>query len=171
MTEIWKDIEGYEGLYQVSNLGRVKRVTAWDVNTKTYYEKEKIMMPTDNGHGYLIVGLRKNTERKNHYVHRLVATAFIDRKDGCNYINHLDYNIKNNAADNLEWCTQKENVNYSSQKMRHRKSKTYSKTGERYIYLRKGRYRIVIDRKEYPSCATLEEAVFKRDAMLREGVR
>lgn len=168
MSEVWKDIDGYEGLYQISNLGRVKSLKKWDVNLRDYREEERMMSPTDNGHGYLIVCLRKNTHRKNFYVHRLVASAFLENRDGCDVVDHIDHDRKNNKADNLEWCTQKENVIRSSDRMRHRRSITHTNTGERYIYFSRGRYRLVIDRKEYPSSATLDAAIRKRDSILKE---
>lgn len=168
--EIWKDIGSYEGLYQVSNLGRVKSLKRWDVSQKEYIDGERFLTPTDNGKGYLIVGLRKEAKRQNHYVHRLVASAFVEKPDGCNCVNHIDYDTQNNNASNLEWCTQKENVRHSSHKMRHRKTQTRTNTGEKYIYFRKGRYRLVIDGKEYPTSATLEEAVKKREHLLKEVI-
>lgn len=167
MREQWKDVQGYEGRYKISNLGRVMSLKKWDVNLRCYTDKETLLSPTDNGHGYLIVGLRKDKRKKNHYVHRLVASAFVEKKDGCNYVNHKDYDTQNNIALNLEWCTQKQNIQHSSHRMRHRNSYSKTNTGEQYISLRKGRYRLVIDRKEYPTSSTLEEAVRKRDELLK----
>ena len=104
MDEIWKDIENYNGDYQVSNLGRVK----------SFAIGERILKPTDNGKGYLIVGLSCKAHRKNHYVHRLVAFAFIDNPNEYSEINHKDENIQNNSYENLEWCSRKYNCNYGS---------------------------------------------------------
>lgn len=67
--EQWRDIENYEGLYQISNLGRVKSLRRWDVGKIKHINCEKILTPTDNGRGYLIVSLFKNKKRKNHYIH------------------------------------------------------------------------------------------------------
>ena len=167
MNEEWKPIRGYDGRYEISNLGRIRVTKRWVVNSREYVDCEKIMNPTDNGHGYAIVGLRKNAVKKNHYVHRLVADAFVDNPHGYAVVNHIDHNTWNNMADNLEWCTQEENVRYSADRMRKRKSVGYSKTGEQYIYKRGNKYRLVIDRTEYPASATLEEAVRKRDAILK----
>lgn len=170
-SEIWKDVIGYEGLYQVSNLGRVKSLKKWDVNKKIFVSEENILKPSDNGNGYLIVGLRKERKRKNHYVHRLVAFAFVENVNNDNYVNHIDYDLRNNNANNLEWCTQKENVHHSVNRMRHRKSVTHTNTGERYIYYRKSQnvYRVVVDHHEYPPCGTLEDATKKRDEILKNG--
>ena len=108
MNEIWKDIVGYEGLYQVSNLGNVKRIN--------FFKKERFVIPCSNGSGYLYVSLSKNNKRKNFYIHRLVATAFIENHDNLPVINHKDENRSNNSVDNLEWCTQKYNCNYGLHK-------------------------------------------------------
>lgn len=111
MEEIWKDIKEYEDLYQVSNLGRVKSILFR--NNKAFIKKEKILTPTDNGKGYLIVGLCKNGLRKKQYVHRLVAQAFLDNKENYKEVNHKDCNTQNNSVDNLEWCTRSYNVKHS----------------------------------------------------------
>lgn len=171
MKEIWKDIKNYEGLYQISNLGRVKNLER-KVNDyrgeKTRTIKEKILSPFDNGNGYLAVTLVKNKKRKNYYIHRLVAFSFLSNPNHFGYVNHLDYNTKNNEVSNLEFCTQKTNVNYSAKNMKHRKNVTHTNTGERYICYRKNKcvYRVIIDNKEYPSFKTLEEAIKKRDEIL-----
>ena len=102
--EIWKDIEGFEGLYQVSNLGRVKSLV------RPYRRTEKIITATPNTAGYLIVGLRRPGSVKSMLVHRLVMQAFepISNADEMS-VNHKDFNITNNRLDNLEWCTVLEN--------------------------------------------------------------
>ena len=79
MQEIFKDIKGYEGLYQISNIGRVKALVFR--NGTTLKEKEKLLNPTDNGNGYLIIGLSKGGKKKNFYIHRLVAETFIDNPE------------------------------------------------------------------------------------------
>lgn len=170
MKEIWKPIKGYEGLYEVSNLGRVKslsrKVNSYlGENTRTMRER---IMKQRIRNSYFIVQLKKDGIRKSYQVHRLVAEAFIPNPKNKSIVNHLDYNPRNNIVDNLEWCTQKENVNYSIQRMKHKKSVTHTNTSERYIYYRKskGVYRVVIDKKEYPPFKTLEEAIKKRDEVL-----
>lgn len=135
--EVWKDIRGYEGLYQVSNMGRVKsleRSVRNNINGGIRVIKESLLSPTDNGNGYKILGLSKGRKRKNHYVHRLVAEHFVENPFEKPYVNHLDYDKSNNKATNLEWCTQVENVAYSTEHMRKPKSKyRISNTGEKYI--------------------------------------
>lgn len=168
--ECWRDVKGYEGLYQVSNHGNVrslKREVPQGKYGKTRLAGGSLMKPTNNGNGYLLVGLRRLGKRKNFYVHRLVAEHFIANDHGYKYVNHKDYDTSNNRADNLEWCTQKENTRYSAHKMRKpHKSWKQTATNEKHIYIRNGRFRLmvkgIIDRT-YP---TLEEAVKARGVVL-----
>lgn len=111
MKEKWKRIAGYEELYEISNFGRVKSLTFR--NGTTYRLKEKILSPTDNGKGYLIISLSKNTKRKNFYIHRLVAEAFLDNKKKLKEVNHIDCDTHNNCVNNLEWCDRSYNLKYS----------------------------------------------------------
>ena len=106
MKEIWKDIKGYEGLYQVSNLGRVKSLS------RKNHPKEEFRNLITNSKGYLIVNLLKNNKGKTNKVHRLVAEAFIPNPNNYPQVNHKDENKTNNHVDNLEWCTNKYNSNY-----------------------------------------------------------
>ena len=99
MEEIWKDIKGYEGLYQVSNLGRVK-------------SKRTILKPAKCE--YLKVSLCKKGSQNTYYVHRLVATAFLSNENNYTHVNHKDENKYNNNVDNLEWCDSKYNINYGN---------------------------------------------------------
>ena len=108
MEEIWKDIEGYEGLYQVSNLGNVK-----SLNYKRS-GREKILNPDKSETGYLYVQLYKNKESKHFRVHRLVANTFIENTNNYPYVNHIDECKSNNNISNLEWCTPKYNINHGS---------------------------------------------------------
>ena len=101
MEEIWEDVVGYEGSYQVSNLGRV-RSFAFDKNGR-------VMNLTTNPFGYIYVSLRKNLLNKKYFVHRLVGDAFILNPESKPFINHIDGVKANNRADNLEWCTRSEN--------------------------------------------------------------
>ena len=106
--EIWKDVKDYEGLYQVSNMGRVKSLNY----NKT--GKERIMKSYDSGHGYLQVQLCKDGKGKCYYVHRLVATAFLENPEGYNEVNHLDEDKTNNCVENLEYCSRLYNINYGT---------------------------------------------------------
>lgn len=107
MKEIWKDIKGYKGLYQISNFGRVKSFIKWrgtDV---------RILSPFCITGNYQQVVLIKNKKKKYLSIHRLVAEAFIANKDKKNCINHKDCNKLNNHVDNLEWCTYSENIKHA----------------------------------------------------------
>ena len=98
--EIWKPVVGYEGLYMVSNWGRVKSIK---------FGKERILKQNIR-RGYYYVGLSKNGIVKNYYVHRLVATYFVDNPNNKEQVNHKDGVKTNNVYTNLEWVTQEENM-------------------------------------------------------------
>ena len=110
MEEIWKDIEGYENLYQVSNMGRVKSMG----NGNSNKSKEMIMKQTKNRKGYHMIRLCKEGVGKGFSVHRLVAQAFIPNPNNLPQVNHIDEEKTNNIVDNLEWCTAEYNVKYGT---------------------------------------------------------
>ena len=116
MEEIWKDIEGYEGLYEVSSYGRVRSLGQFvNHNYGGYaYRKGRILKPGLGSKKYLSVTLSKNGIQKQYSVHRLVAQAFIPNINNLPIINHKDENKLNNCVDNLEWCDYKYNVNYGN---------------------------------------------------------
>lgn len=116
MQEIWKEVKGYEGIYEVSNLGKIKSLERVIVckNGTTRTVKSKILHPKKSNSGYLEV----NLINKMKYVHRLVATAFIPNIENKPTVNHKDENKTNNKATNLEWMTDYENVNYGTGKQR-----------------------------------------------------
>lgn len=105
--EVWKDIEGYEGLYQISNLGRVKSLPK--IRGRTLVE-ERILSPVLGNRGYKMIMLYKNNGNKRFSIHRLIAKAFIPNISNKPYINHKDGNKLNNSIENLEWCTCRENI-------------------------------------------------------------
>lgn len=109
--EVWKDIEGYEGLYQVSNKGRVKSFKQALSYGSDY--SGKVLKLNTNDRGYVLVTLSKNMKRRTFRVHRLVAQAFIPNPKNFPVVNHIDENKLNNNVDNLEWCTQEYNIYYS----------------------------------------------------------
>ena len=114
-SEIWKDIPGYEGYYQVSNFGRVKSIPRKVYcNGGFHISKEKIMKQDQNKSGYWRAHLLKDKVAKTLLVHRLVAKAFLPNPDSLPDINHKDENPSNNYVDNLEWCTEKYNMNYGT---------------------------------------------------------
>lgn len=114
MEEIWKDIEDYEGIYQISNLGRVKslqrNIKHWRGGISIL--KERIIMP-DIAIGYQRIELRKNNIGTNKLVHRLIASAFIPNPENKPYINHINGIKTDNRIENLEWCSQLENMRHA----------------------------------------------------------
>lgn len=119
--EVWKDIEGYEGMYQVSNQGLVKSLPREMFNGKVWYtSKERILAQrvAKDGSHYATVSLRKNGKSVTKSIHRLVAEAFIPRIEGKAYVNHKDENKLNNSYTNLEWSTPSENLNYRDNQVR-----------------------------------------------------
>ena len=118
MDEIWKDIKGYEGLYQISNFGNVKRLQHEEHNCRQGHRvlKERLKNPSFDKKGYLQVSLSKNNKRITRRVHRLVAEVFISNPNEYPMINHKDENKTNNNVNNLEWCDARYNVNYSISK-------------------------------------------------------
>lgn len=123
--EIWKDIEGYEGYYQVSNLGRVKSLERKVRNTLKSYRiiKERILKPTPKKEGYLDISLNISQKRKHFYVHRLVASHFIGNPEKGMDVNHKDGNKKNNNVDNLEWLSRAENHAHAYKKLKRQGSR------------------------------------------------
>ena len=120
MTEIWLPIEGYENLYEVSNLGRVRRIESF-VNCKAGSKRKvsgKILKPRTNTCGYLMVRLSKNGIWRDFLLHRLVSAAFIPNPNNLPQVNHLSEDKLNNSVENLEWCTAKENNNYGTRTKR-----------------------------------------------------
>lgn len=121
MQEIWKDVKGYERLYQVSNMGRVKSLkrTVKAANGENRAFNERILTLHKNKcterHPRPIyhVELWKENKRSVYFIHRLVATHFIDNPEGKPQVNHIDGNRENNAVTNLEWCTNSENVKHA----------------------------------------------------------
>ena len=106
--EIWKDVVGYEGLYQVSNLGIVKSL----------FRYKKILKPFEDNKGYLRVTLYKNNKSKSIKVHKLVAEAFIPNPNNYDCINHKDENKMNNRVENLEFCSFYYNLMYGTRVQR-----------------------------------------------------
>ena len=118
LKEIWKDIDGYEGYYQISNYGRVKSLgrNIYTTDGRFHrYKKEKIKIPKTTSDGYSAVTLSVNCHNKTFSVHSLVANAFLSKpkSDEVLEINHKDTDRKNNHFTNLEWVTHRENVAYS----------------------------------------------------------
>lgn len=177
MIEEWRPVEGYEGLYEVSNLGRVRSVDRYVVDSlenRRFY-KGKVLSPGIRPDGYLFVILSCNGKSKTINVHRIVAQAFIPNFDNLPMVNHKDEDKSNNRVDNLEWCNAKYNNTYGTRqdKVRETAIKNGYWTGLRSglsrdeynknyyqdnkdkikdnsrIYYQKNRYRICEQHKEY----------------------
>lgn len=113
MEELWKDIEGYEGVYQVSNTGKIRS----SVRRSNIQTPWRLLSP-HIARGYAFITLYKQNQRKNLLLHRLVAKAFVDNPNGFAEVNHIDENKLNNNATNLEWCTREYNMAYGTARLR-----------------------------------------------------
>lgn len=112
MERIWKDIPGYEGLYQVSNDGLIKAVSKIHKIREncTMLCRERIMKPYESRGGYLSITLCKDKRKKGYLIHKIVALSFIPNPENKPFVDHIDTNRKNNMVENLRWCTTKENA-------------------------------------------------------------
>lgn len=132
--EIWKDIDGYDGVYQVSNMGRVRSKNRKVYN---YIKPGRILKPALNHPGgYLTIGLSNGNKKQKHaYVHRLVAQAFIPNPNNLPQVNHKDFNKKNNKVENLEWVTDEDNKSHfvNSRRFNEAKNKKERKISSRTL--------------------------------------
>ena len=130
MEEIWKDIKNYEGIYQVSNMGRIKSVerymlNRWGNGFKKWREKIKIQTLSKNG--YYTVRLSNNGKDKGYSTHRLVAEAFVPNPENKPCVDHINTDRTDNRAENLRWCTNKENQNNPLTKIKMKRNKSKAK--------------------------------------------
>lgn len=118
--EEWRDVVGYEGLYQVSSFGRVKSLARLSKRSDGNYQPTptKILVPICVN-GYCAVGLHLLGKQKMNYIHRLVADAFVPNPDNLPQVNHRNEDKTCNIPDNLEWCDSKYNINYGTRNKRH----------------------------------------------------
>lgn len=118
-SEVWKDIEGYENYYQVSNMGRIKSLDRYltSITGRSYFLKSKLMSFTTTDRGYLMVALCKGCITKHLRVNILVAKAFILNPENKKEVNHKKGIKKDNRASELEWCTHKENMQHAHREL------------------------------------------------------
>lgn len=174
INEEWKDVEGYEGHYQISSLGRVRNLS----KLKRYHNT--IFIGKVGGWGYRTVELYKGKTKSSFLIHRLVAKAFIPNPYNLPYVNHKDENKLNNCADNLEWCTPKYNVNYggarrrmSENSGRNRAVVMYDMNGEKLDrFYNINEAKIAIGAKNHTTisqCCQLKRLSYKQRIWLYEG--
>ena len=120
MNEEWRPVVGYEGLYEVSNTGRVRSLDRYD--NRNCFRKSKVLSPVKDKYGYLLVNLYCNGKQHQMKIHRLVAEAFIPNQDDLPQVNHKDEDKTNNNVTNLEWCDATYNNNYGSRLERSRET-------------------------------------------------
>lgn len=113
--EVWKDIPGYEGLYQASNQGRIKSLPKRKGKGNGYIKEEEILKASVEAHGYERVVLGKDGKKKKYQVHRLIAATFIPNEENKQQVNHINGNKADNRVENLEWCTDSENMQHAFQ--------------------------------------------------------
>ena len=135
MEEIWKDIVGYEGIYEISNLGRIRTFNYKNTNNV------EIMKNFIDGSGYIKISLCKNGIKKQYFIHRLVAQAFIPNLKNKRTVNHKDGNKLNNCVGNLEWVTCEENIHHAwknglNKPLRGEKHGSHKLTTEQVIYIK-----------------------------------
>lgn len=130
--EVWKDIENYNGIYQVSDLGRVRSLNRKDTLGRKW--QGKILAPKTKHNGYKSVNLNKDGKQKTFLVHRLVALSFIENPGHLPEINHIDENKDNNSVDNLEWVSHIQNINYGTGHARSVRNRNYENISKKMDY-------------------------------------
>jgi hypothetical protein len=154
MQEVWKPVVGYEGMYEVSNLGRVKSIPR-----KGTIKKERFLIPNDNGCGYLKLSL-SNYSKTTKYIHILVAESFLNYQSnkGAIAVDHIDNNKKNNILSNLRILSHRENI------LRSKKSNTNNSN----IYKVRNKYRVRIAKNDFGYYNSIEDAIKVRDNQLNK---
>lgn len=124
--EIWKDVIGYEGIYQVSNTGKIKRIGVYTNQFGKTWEAERVLKPATKPKGYMFVQLSKDGKASPKHVHRLVAEAFTPNPQNKPTVNHKNGDKSNNSVENLEWATYTENNMHSVRILGNGKQKEYA---------------------------------------------
>lgn len=133
--ELWKDVKGYDGKYQVSNLGNVRSVDRTFTNAcgVVVTRKGTILKPRVNRNGYMRVTMHKGGKVNTEVIHRCVAVAFIPNPEELPQVNHKDGNKRNNNVSNLEWCTSMENMHHAAQKGLRNNALEYAKSARKAV--------------------------------------
>ena len=160
-NRIWKDVDGFDKNYQISNYG--------DVRIKKSDGSFKQLKPTKFGKGYLHINLVKDGKQKSFQIHRLVAEAFVPNHKNLPIINHKDENPLNNCANNLEWCTYSYNINYGTRLERYRKTCKQNRSTERFLKTMKIRGRSRAEKEVL--CLDKEMNIIKNYKSVAEGAR
>lgn len=128
--EIWKDVHGYEGIYKISNLGRILSLSRFIhyVSGNHKYSKDRILKNHLFKNGYYYVSLSKNKMAKRFLLHRLLAEHFIPNPNNYPCINHIDTDQTNNSLHNLEWCTHKQNMEHAAKNGLHSRGEKHYMT-------------------------------------------
>lgn len=166
--EIWKDIDGYGGRYQVSSQGKVRRLLQTD-HHGGYSACLTNMILHTTPKGYKTVGLIKNGKSKVFLVHRLVAIAFLENPENKKCINRIDYDRSNNCVTNLEWCTYAENNQHSYERIHCERHVIKSNTGYKYISKNQAGYYYVSFKKGdglAKNFKSLDDALSYRNSVL-----
>lgn len=158
MIEIWKDIKEYEGLYQVSNWGKVKSI---DRVINNHFYKSKIIKPCDNGIGYCQIKLCKNGKYKRFYLHRLVAQAFLENYNPTLEVNHINHNKKDNNINNLELVSHLDNMRKAEEFY----GGIFNKYGFAKKLENKERFCISCGKKIYHKATQCKECWHKKDSL------
>lgn len=156
MDEIWKSVSGYEGIYEVSNMGRVKSVSRYvkNGNSQKYIQGKILVNSIEKKTKYMRVTLCKGGKQKIAKVHRLVALTFLPNTNNYPQVNHKDENRRNNCVDNLEWCSANYNMNYGKRNERSAKSNTNGIRSKAVLQIKNGE---VI--REFPSASEVERKI------------
>lgn len=154
--EIWKPVIGYEGIYEISNIGRVKSLQRQKYKNPTHIIPGKIRPLQLHSNGYYSIMLCKNGITKRVHIHRLVASAFIPNPAGHSTVNHINYDRKDSRVENLEWCSQQQNILHATKRNGY-KNNMQGRTGKLSVNS-KPTYQIGLDDKVIKLWDSLRDA-------------